>query len=269
LSIVDAPTRGEAAPRRRNVEVPAGARVSLEMRFAPTLRDGARVEVRTPDGEHFYARNVSADEARSLRRGDGVLAFGPNELGLLRARVAAGTALAPIQPNLAAGRPAIADESDPAGLPEKAIDGDPKTFWRGLNVPPQIQASWAVDLGEPVTIDRVQVDFECVSCGAVRLRLTYLSEPLPPTVYAKPGSQQEVNMMTVLDRMGGAVVGQTDLEGTVADRDTLAAAPSAALVGVRTVVATLLEAPENVGLYEIRLGGTRPGAGEQSNAAGR
>jgi hypothetical protein len=257
VSIVDANPRARSERRRRYVELPPGQSLRLDLAFS---RDGSgravRFEARTPDGAHFYGRDLGAEEAGALQRASAVVRFGPAELNLIPRSSAA--ALQPILPNLAARRPAIADEVDPGAPPRGAVDDDPNTFWRGLNVPPQVTASWAVDLGEPATIDRVQLDVECVNCGPVRIRLTFLNQPLPAIEFARPGYQQTSSILDSVDRLSDAVVGQIDLTGYARSRDTLAAAPSQPLPGVRTVIATIVDAPENVGLYDVRIGGQRP-----------
>jgi hypothetical protein len=262
VSVIDTGRRAGAQPRRRSLELPAGQRLSLELRFGDGVSDrAARFEVRTPDGAHFHSRTLRLDDATALRRAGAQVAFGPADLGLLPSPAVLPAALQPIVPNLAAGKRALADEVDPAGTPERAIDGDPRTFWRAMNVPPQALASWAVDLGDPVTIERLQIDVECVSCGYVKVRLTFLSQPLPPASFAPPGVQQTVSMLDLVDRAAETVVGQVELAGVVRNRDMLVAAPRGGFANVRMVVATVLEGPENVGLYDVRLGG--PGASSQ------
>jgi hypothetical protein len=252
VSVVDANPRQRSESRRRYVELPAGQGVRLDVAFSRDRSGRAvRFEVRTADGAHFYGRTLGVDEAAALQRAREVVRFGPAELNLIPRSSAA--ALQPILPNLAAHRPTIADEADPAGMPDKAVDGDPNTFWRPLNPPPRITASWAVDLGDPATIDRVQLDVECVTCGPVRIRLTFLDRPLPPMEVAKPGAQQTASILDAVDRLADGVVGQLDLTGYARSHDTLEP-----FRRVRTVIATIVEAPENVGLYDVRIGGQRP-----------
>jgi hypothetical protein len=258
VSVIDSNPRTGGELRRRNVELPAGQRITLELRFGPGVTDEvARFEVRTPDGSHFHARTLRLADASALRRSGAPVTFGRGDLGLLDAPVGTADALQPIQPNLAAGKRTVADEVDPAGMPERAVDDNPKTFWRGLNVPPAILASWAVDLGDPVTVERLQIDLECVTCGFVRIRLTFLDQPLPPANFAKPGGQQTSSLLDLVDHVSGSVVGQLDLTGSMRDHETLAAAPPKGFANVRMVIVTVLEGPENVGLYDVRLGGPR------------
>lgn len=252
VQVVDRRASGDT--RRRTLELPAGQRVVLELRLRPD-RD-AQVEARTLDGAYHHVRALSAAEVVALRRSGGTIAIGPAELGMLAAAAAMADSLRPIANNLAAGRPAVADETDPAGSPAAAVDGEPRSFWRGLNPPPRIVASWAVDLGQPTTVERLQVDVACVSCGYVKLKVTFLREPLPTLVLAKAGVQQEASLLTEVDRLSSAVVGQLQLEGTVGSGDTLAASPPTPLADVWTVVVSLLDGPENIGLYDVRLGGS-------------
>ena len=237
--------------RRRVVELPAGARFSLDLRFgAPLDERGARLEVRTAEGEGFHARYVTPSAARALGRNGAALAFTAADLGIVQPAPAVSERV-----NLAAGKPAIADEVDPPAPPDHAVDADPKSYWRGLMPPPHVTGSWAVDLGRPATIERVELAVECVRCGPARVRLTFLRDPVPPAAFAMPGAQQSASILGLVDGMSGSVVGTLDVAGAVENGSTLAAAPAHPLVGVRVVVASLIEAPENIGFYDVRIEG--------------
>jgi hypothetical protein len=241
--------------RRRSLELPAGTRFALDLRFGrPLDQRGARFEVRTLDGAYVHARYVSSADALALRRVGAAIVLSAADLGMQAAAQTIADALAPIPISLADGKPALADEVDPAGAPAWAVDDDPKSFWRGL-APPPTQVSWAVDLGRAATVERAQLAVECVRCGFVRVRLTLLREPLPPAQFARPGSAQTESILNLIDGMSSAVVGTLELSGVVADGELLAAAPPRGIAGVRTVVATVVEAPENVGFYSVRLDG--------------
>jgi hypothetical protein len=241
--------------RRRTVELPSGARFSLDIRFGQPLDErGARFEVRTVDRAYSHSRYLARPDAEGLVRTGGRVAFTGADLGLDEAEIRLAAALAPIVDDLAASKPALADEVDPAGTPGAAVDADPKSFWRGL-APPPVQVSWAVDLAAPATVARAQVWVKCVRCGFVRVRLTGLRQPLPPAELARPGSAQAETLLGLMDSMTDAVVGSIELAGDVEDGGMLAAAPREPLAGARTIVATIIEAPENVGFYSVKLDG--------------
>jgi hypothetical protein len=253
IEVVDRGSDGSL--RRRTVELPSGARFSLDIRFGQPLDErGARFEVRTEDRAYSHSRYLARADALGLAASGGRVAFTGADLGFDEAEIRLATALAPIVADLAASKPALADEVDPAGTPGAAVDLDPRSFWRGL-APPPVQVSWAVDLAAPATVTRAQVTVKCVRCGYVRVRLTGLRRPLPPADLARPGSAQTESLLGLLDTMTDSVVGNMELTGTVEDGGMLAAVATEPLVGARSIVATIIEAPENVGFYSVKLDG--------------
>jgi hypothetical protein len=237
----------------RALELRPGDRVTVDVRFGRLADRSARIVAISRDGKGRHEMAMTAADADGVATLARPLSFGAAQLGVAELPPGVARGRGPIVPNLAAGRPAIADEQDPKLPPAGAVDGDGRSQWRGLS-PPPAQVSWAVDLGEPRRLGRAQVDVSCVFCGLVRIRLTFLGQPLPTAGLAQPGHLQAASLVRLVERMPGAVVGTYDLAGVIVDGDTLTGELPGGVDGVRGVVVTIVDATENVGLYEVRLG---------------
>ncbi|TAK25545.1 MAG: hypothetical protein EPO26_04045 [Chloroflexota bacterium] len=146
---------------------------------------------------------------------------------------------------------AIADEADPIGPPSRAFDSVASTLWRSLT-PPRAQVTIAAAFRQTQTIAAVRASIVCATCGPIRLRVALLRRaPIIPPGLAPAGSAQTVSLLEELSRDPTMTIVHFEIAASTADGGWAGGRVPSGPIAAEGVAITILEAPENIGFYEV------------------